>query len=106
MNVHPKKNFIRHQEDFTCENCGKKVIGNGYTNHCPDCLFSKHVDLEVPGDRLNPCLGLMQPIDFEVKKGEYYIFQKCLKCGETRRIKSVKDDNIEVLIAISKSKLK
>ena len=24
--------------------------GNGYTNHCPKCLWSKHVDIN-PGDR-------------------------------------------------------
>lgn len=38
------KNFTRVIEDFICENCGTEVKGNGYTNHCPKCLWSKHVD--------------------------------------------------------------
>ena len=36
--------FIRKTEDFICENCGAVVVGNGYTNHCPACLYSKHVE--------------------------------------------------------------
>jgi len=106
VHMHTPKNFIRHQEDFVCESCGTKVNGNGYTNHCPNCLYSKHVDLKLPGDRLNICHGLMQPIDFEVKNGQYYIFQKCLKCGNTGRIKSSKEDNIDVLIDLSQKKIK
>ena len=42
--------FTRKVEDFTCEHCGREVHGNGYTNHCPHCLHSKHVDVN-PGDR-------------------------------------------------------
>jgi len=98
----PKKRFIRTIEDFTCEHCGAKVTGTGYTNHCPECLYSKHVDLEVPGDRENPCQGLMKPVDFEIKNGAYFIFQRCEKCGETRRIKTAKDDNFETLLALSR----
>ncbi|MFA5023297.1 MAG: RNHCP domain-containing protein, partial [Candidatus Paceibacterota bacterium] len=32
------QNFKRQIEDFVCEHCGEKVVGNGYTNHCPRCL--------------------------------------------------------------------
>ena len=60
------KRFSRRTEDFTCEHCGTKVKGNGYTNHCPQCLYSKHVDIN-PGDRLSDCGGLMEPIDIEQK---------------------------------------
>ena len=35
-------------EGFICENCGRKVEPLGYScrNHCPYCLYSKHVDIE------------------------------------------------------------
>lgn len=39
---------------FICQNCKREVlpIPNGsYRNHCPFCLFSLHVDGEIPGDR-------------------------------------------------------
>jgi Zn finger protein HypA/HybF involved in hydrogenase expression len=48
--------FKRTIEDFTCEHCGEQVTGNGFTNHCPQCLWSKHVDID-PGDRLALCGG-------------------------------------------------
>jgi hypothetical protein len=53
--------FKKTKEDFVCEHCGKPVVGNGYTNHCPECLWSKHVDVN-PGDRAATCLGLMEPV--------------------------------------------
>jgi len=41
-------------ETFTCKNCGRTVVpydsGSNHRNHCPNCLFSLHVDDE-PGDR-------------------------------------------------------
>ena len=62
--------FNRKKENFVCENCGEKVEGNGYTNHCPNCLWSKHVDIN-PGDRAETCHGLLKPIAVEdnPKKG-------------------------------------
>jgi hypothetical protein len=38
------KRFQKTVEDFVCEHCGHPVAGNGYTNHCSQCLWSKHVD--------------------------------------------------------------
>ena len=50
--------FTRVVEDFTCGQCGAAVTGDGYTNHCPLCLWSRHVDIN-PGDRAAECGGLM-----------------------------------------------
>ena len=94
-----RKNFIRKEEDFRCENCGFEVEGTGYTNHCPNCLYSKHVDL-VPGDRKNKCGGLMQPVAVEKKGEEYTILYQCLKCGQEKKNKSAKNDNFEALIRL------
>ena len=57
------KKFNMIDEDFTCENCHQYTSKLNYTarDHCPHCLYSKHVDI-MPGDRLNQCQGLMQPI--------------------------------------------
>ncbi len=99
------KHFIRQIEDFTCENCQTKVIGNGYTNHCPSCLFSKHVDLDIPGDRKSPCLGLMESIRIELIHREYVIIHRCLKCGKVTKNKAVAEDNFEKILQISKSRL-
>ena len=64
------KQFKKVQEDFICEMCGAKVSGNGYTNHCPECLTSKHVDIN-PGDRACDCHGLMPAVGLDTKNGEF-----------------------------------
>jgi hypothetical protein len=86
-------NFRRYREDFVCENCGEMVIGNGFTNHCPRCLYGKHVDIN-PGDRAESCGGLMEPIGVELEKGKYVITQKCLKCGRIWRNEASPTDDI------------
>jgi hypothetical protein len=92
------KNFIKRQEDFTCEVCKTKVKGTGYTNHCPNCLYSKHVDELVPGDRQSGCGGLMEPVRAETEKGEFILIHKCRKCGKkTRNIKAGEDNFEEIL---------
>lgn len=99
------KLFARRKEDFTCEVCGTEVKGNGYTNHCPECLCSKHVDIN-PGDRASDCGGIMRPVDIEMKKGEYIIVHKCEKCGFVRRNKSAEGDNFATILAIMQEKLR
>lgn len=96
------KKFNRRIEDFICEHCGAEVHGNGYTNHCPNCLWSKHVDVN-PGDRAADCGGLMEPVDVELKNGEYILLQKCKKCGHLRKNKVSPEDNFEEIIKLSRS---
>ncbi len=97
------KQFQRRQEDFVCEHCGFHVKGNGYTNHCPRCLYSKHVDIN-PGDRAEECGGLMEPIDLILKDGEYVLIHRCQKCGFERRNKVSKDDDFEAILQIARQK--
>ena len=93
--------FLRTKENFVCENCGAKVLGNGYTNHCPKCLWSKHVDIN-PGDRREKCGGMMCPVKIEQEKGKFYILHKCEKCGAERRKILDKKDNFDEALAIAK----
>lgn len=97
------KRFNMIDEGFTCEQCGKNVTKLEYTarDHCPYCLYSKHVDIN-PGDRLNECKGLLRPIDIEKYKDTYKIIYKCNKCGETHKNIMAKDDNIDLIIELSK----
>lgn len=92
--------FIKNKEDFVCEKCGVEVEGNGYTNHCPECLWSKHVDIS-PGDRINTCRGMMEPVRVEKKGKEYTIIHKCVKCGFEKPNKAVVDDNFQMLVQVS-----
>jgi len=99
-----RKNFIKNQEDFICDSCGYKVKGDGYTNHCPKCLYSKHVD-NVPGDRASNCHGLMAPVGITYKDGHYSITLKCLKCGAIKNNKTNPADDFDKIIELSKQYL-
>lgn len=92
--------FTRTKEDFICRHCGAKVLGNGYTNHCPECLWSKHVDVN-PGDRSNVCGGMMKPLSVEMEHGEYVLIHRCQTCGKAKRNKALKTDSFEALIVLS-----
>ncbi|HKJ27418.1 MAG TPA: RNHCP domain-containing protein [Anaerolineales bacterium] len=93
--------FQRNIEDFICEQCGHAVTGTGFTNHCPACLWSKHVDIH-PGDRAEACGGLMEPIAVSQKKGHYRIQFRCVKCKTERWNKSAPEDDFETLLAIAR----
>ena len=97
------KNFKKNDQGFICENCGKSVEVLGYTSrdHCPYCLYSKHVDIN-PGDRLNTCKGLLIPIDVEKFKDTYKIIYKCEKCNEIHKNIMAIDDDVQKIIEISK----
>ena len=95
--------FTRIDEEFICQNCGKLVKKLGYScrNHCPYCLYSKHIDV-YPGDRLEKCKGELEPVSLEIdsKKG-YVIIHKCKKCGAIRKNKVAEDDNMQEIIKLS-----
>ncbi len=76
--------FIKRKENFTCEACGHQVSGSGYTNHCPNCLISKHVDLEFPGDRESSCQGLMDAVGVKLVGGQpVKLLFRCRKCQKS-----------------------
>jgi len=95
-----RRNFVKKEEDFVCRVCKTRVKGSGYTNHCPNCLWSRHVDEEIPGDRASKCTGLMKPFGIETKKGEYVLIHKCTKCGKKTRNKTSTKDNFEEILKL------
>ena len=97
----PAKKFQKKVEDFKCENCGAKNIGNGFTNHCAKCLWSKHVDIN-PGDREETCCGMMAPFKIDFEKGKYLINHKCVKCGVQKRKMFEKNDSFDAVLEITK----
>ncbi len=97
------KKFQKNVEDFTCENCGALNFGDGFTNHCHNCLWSKHVDIN-PGDREENCHGLMNPIDLINKNSVFYVVHKCTKCNHVKNNKVQKGDNFNELIKITEKK--
>lgn len=109
------------EKGFQCLNCGKEVfysplIGTAHRNHCPHCLWSKHVDFKKSGDRLAKCQGLMKPIGltfkqeginkYGVKKqGELMLIHQCVKCGKISINRLAGDDNEKMILKILKDSL-
>jgi hypothetical protein len=95
------KQFTRTIEDFECLHCGAAVRGTGYTNHCPNCLWSLHVDIN-PGDRANPCRALMEPIAIEVKAGRHTVISECTCCGHRHRNKTSDGDSMAAILEVAR----
>ena len=92
-------------DSFTCRVCGWPVVsqgaGSGHRNHCPNCLWSIHLDNE-PGDRESGCRGRMEPIGVWVRKnGEWAILHRCTVCGRISCSRIAADDNPMRLIALA-----
>jgi hypothetical protein len=94
------RTFQRRVEDFVCKNCGEAVVGDGYTNHCPICLYSLHVDVN-PGDRLADCGGLMAPVAVSAKGDGYRILHRCTICGAEKWNQAAPEDDFQQLLAIA-----
>lgn len=98
--------MVARNENFICGNCGNQVepirFGGSYRNHCPRCLFSRHVDGDVPGDRASPCGGLMAPVAvFTRRNGEHVVVHKCQKCGLERFNRIAGDDDFDLVTSLS-----
>ena len=83
------------------------IATNKYLNytardHCPFCLYSKHVDI-FPGDRENSCQGLLKPIGIEKFKDSYKIIYRCEKCHQQHKNIIAKDDDMNLIIELSKN---
>lgn len=98
------KQFTMKDEEFICENCKKKISKLSYSarDHCPFCLYSKHVDV-LPGDRKSECKGMLEPIKIEKFKNTYKIIYKCSKCNYIHKNVMAKDDNMDLIIELSKN---
>ncbi len=96
--------------NFICGHCRHEVytsgnIGTHQRNHCPFCLYSRHVD-EATGDRKSTCQGMMAPIgltfkkETDEKKGEIMLIHKCNICGKISINRLAGDDDVEQVQAI------
>jgi len=95
-----KRRFQKRVESFACLNCGLEVSGRGFTNHCPGCLWSRHVDV-FPGDRGEACQGMMEPVGLQKGRHGYVLLHRCCKCGVIRKNKVASDDSYDSLLKLA-----
>ncbi len=84
---------------FRCRHCktivGVPISGGRHRNHCPLCLYSRHVDWKRPGDRRSECRSMMRAVGvFTRGDGEQVLIHLCLGCGVERHNRVAADDNV------------
>jgi hypothetical protein len=106
-------------DEFFCLRCGV-IISGAYElsgvrnrNHCPYCLWSRHLDWRAPGDRLASCKGAMRPIGLTLKNarnkyaagpsGELMIIHHCTVCRTVSINRIAADDGTEILVDVFRS---
>jgi DNA-directed RNA polymerase subunit RPC12/RpoP len=95
--------FLR---SFQCGHCGADVSldapGTSHRNHCPACLWSRHLDKNVPGDRKAGCPGGMEPIAVTIRgERRWMLIHRCLRCGRLRMNRTAADDNVLLLMQLA-----
>ncbi|MEQ4204101.1 RNHCP domain-containing protein [Actinopolymorpha sp. B17G11] len=102
----------RHHRDrrrasrFRCLHCGREVDldaqGTAHRNHCPHCLWSRHLDRARPGDRASPCGAGMEPIAITVRgAGEWVLVHRCRECGAMSLNRAAGDDSALLLVQLA-----
>ena len=93
------------EEVFKCRHCRRFVCpppsGGHHRNHCPFCLYSRHVDDRKPGDRMSECGCSMEPAGrFQRPNGEYVIIHRCHGCGFERFNRIAADDDFDLVLSL------
>lgn len=109
---HREKEWKREHDagGFRCSHCKNWVIINPYIgtanrNHCPACLWSRHVD-EQKGDREAMCHGGMRPIGLTFKheglarQGELMLVHECASCPKISINRIARDDSNDGVLDI------
>jgi hypothetical protein len=80
------------------------LTNGSYRNHCPSCLWSRHVDV-VPGDRASDCGAPMRPDRIDTRTGKgLVIIHSCTGCGVMRAnriaVDIIQGDDIDAITAV------
>ena len=109
-------------KDFKCLHCHFYVSANTFIagvnnrNHCPYCLWSRHMDLFEAGDRLAVCKAEMKPIGLTLKRtrkkygkatyGELMLIHQCSDCEKISINRIAADDNVGLIYEIFRKSIR
>jgi len=102
--------------EFHCQACHGLVTNQPWLsgvqnrNHCPYCLWSRHLDLFQAGDRLSACKAGMEPIGLTLKRskriyqpnpcGEIMLVHRCVDCAKISINRIAADDDPEQILRV------
>lgn len=112
----------KKNRDFQCIVCQGYVAADDLLagvqnrNHCPHCLWSKHVDWQQAGDRMAVCKRAMRPLALTVKRsnqkyrpagsGELMLVHQCEGCGKVSINRIAADDHPQRILALFEDSLR
>lgn len=104
------------EEGFRCRHCNTYVscapaiAGVQNRNHCPYCLWSRHLDARRAGDRLSGCRAAMRPVGLTLKRGknkyaterdgELMVIHRCTVCAKVVINRIAADDSTAALFEL------
>lgn len=104
------------EQMFTCVRCrlpiacAPSLAGVHNRNHCPRCLWSRHMDWRVAGDRRSTCRAPMEPVGLTTKRsrnkyarerdGELMLIHRCAGCGGLSINRVAADDSAEAILEL------
>jgi DNA-directed RNA polymerase subunit RPC12/RpoP len=108
--------YLDINADFKCLHCGQYIsadallAGVNNRNHCPYCLWSRHLDWYQAGDRLSACKAGMHPVGLTMKRsrnkyaavagGELMLVHQCIECESLSINRIAADDVPEVILEV------
>jgi hypothetical protein len=108
--------YLDPNSDFRCLHCRNFVsaevmlAGVNNRNHCPYCLWSRHMDLFKAGDRLAACKSAMRPVGLTFKhrrkkyasaaNGELMIVHQCVECESLSINRVAADDFADIILEV------
>lgn len=111
-----QRKLEQEAEGFQCAHCRVYVssspllAGVNNRNHCPYCLWSRHLDLNAAGDRLAACRQSMRPVGLALKRttkkygnqgqGELMLVHECLDCGKLSINRIAADDLADTILEV------
>lgn len=115
-----KPGNLKHREKgFNCLHCNNYVSTESFIsgvqnrNHCPYCLWSRHVDSRLAGDRLAACKAQMKPVGLTLKRvhkkypqkaqGELMLIHQCVVCGKVSINRIAADDDTQTVVEVFES---
>lgn len=114
---HPRQT---EEDGFKCVHCSTFVSAATFLsgvqnrNHCPYCLWSRHLDLRKAGDRLSACKAGMSPVGLSLKTtqkkygsrySELMIIHACEGCEKIDINRIASDDVAEHLLEVFEESL-
>jgi hypothetical protein len=101
-----------HCRGFVSSEPGLSGVQN--RNHCPYCLYSRHLDLHEAGDRLSACKAPMRPVGLTIKaackkygpnRGELMLIHVCEECKALSINRIAADDDPHRLMNVFEGSL-